>query len=139
MTSSPFLTLTGARSPVSRRLPSPTLRTLPRLGFSLAVSGRTMPDLVLDSASTRLTRILSPRGRSLAIVDAPCFERNRYWRFDIGGLMNGVTTQPQTSNLKPAQTSQSFFRRRRPAALVVASQDSRERVEQLVEINGLGK
>src|SRR5688572_14405790 len=67
MTSSPFLTLTGARSPVSRRLPLPTARTLPRLGFSLAVSGRTMPLLVLDSASTRLTRILSPRGRSFAM------------------------------------------------------------------------
>src|SRR5438105_10750032 len=68
MISSPFLTLKGARSPVSRRRPSPTDRTLPRLGFSLAVSGRTMPDLVLDSASTRLTRILSPRGRSLAMI-----------------------------------------------------------------------
>src|SRR4051794_15737625 len=68
MISSPFLTLTAARSPLSRRLPSPTLRTLPRLGFSLALSGRTMPDLVFDSASTRLTRILSPRGRSLAMI-----------------------------------------------------------------------
>src|SRR5436309_4726772 len=67
MTSSPFLTLKGARSPVSRRLPSPTLSTLPRLGFSLAVSGNTMPLLVLLSASTRLTRILSPRGRSLGM------------------------------------------------------------------------
>src|SRR5947207_5067910 len=68
MTSSPFLTLTGARSPLSGRLPSPTERTLPRLRFSLAVAGRTMPDLVLDSASTRLTRILSPRGRSLGMI-----------------------------------------------------------------------
>src|SRR5687768_3771244 len=68
MTSSPFLMLNGARSPLSRRLPSPTDRTLPRLGFSLAVSGRTMPLLVLDSASTRLTRTLSPRGRSLGIA-----------------------------------------------------------------------
>src|SRR4029434_180088 len=68
MTSSPFLTLMGARSPLSRRLPSPTLRTLPRLGFSLAVSGRTMPDLVFDSASTRLTRILSRRGRGCPLV-----------------------------------------------------------------------
>src|SRR4051812_11531995 len=71
MTSSPFFTLKGAFSPLSRRLPSPTARILPRLGFSLAVSGRTMPDLVLDSASTRLTRILSPRGRSLAMCDTP--------------------------------------------------------------------
>src|SRR2546429_9275598 len=72
MTSSPFLTLKGARSPVSRRLPSPRARILPRLGFSLAVSGRTIPDLVLDSASTRLTRILSPRGRSLGIAILLC-------------------------------------------------------------------
>src|SRR5438309_9407621 len=71
MTSSPFFTATGARSPLSRRLPSPTLRTLPRRGFSLAVSGSTMPLFVLLSASTRLTRILSPRGRNLAIVDTP--------------------------------------------------------------------
>src|SRR5436190_20195534 len=71
MTSSPFLTLILARSPLSRRLPSPTLSTFPRLGFSLAVSGRTMPLLVLLSASTRLTRILSPNGRNLAIVYAP--------------------------------------------------------------------
>src|SRR2546421_2810038 len=73
MTSSPFLTLILARSPLSRRLPSPTLRTLPRLGFSLAVSGRTMPDLVLVSASTRLTSSLSPRGRSLAMGGSSFF------------------------------------------------------------------
>src|SRR5215210_1757720 len=71
MTSSPFFTLKLARSPFSSRLPSPTLRTLPRRGFSLAVSGRTMPLLVLLSASTRFTRILSPSGRNLAIVYAP--------------------------------------------------------------------
>src|SRR5262245_20891184 len=68
MTSSPFLTLKGARSPLSRRLPSPRARILPRLGFSLALSGRTIPLLVFDSASSRLIRILSPRGRSLGIV-----------------------------------------------------------------------
>src|SRR5438094_3898494 len=72
MTSSPFLTFQAARSPESRRLPSPRARILPRLGFSLAVSGRTIPDLVLDSASTRLTRILSPRGRSLGIAILLC-------------------------------------------------------------------
>src|SRR5688572_26364172 len=71
MTSSPFLTENGARSPLSRRLPSPTARILPRLGFSLAVSGRTMPLLVLLSASTRFTRILSPSGRSLGIFETP--------------------------------------------------------------------
>src|SRR5882672_1954375 len=69
MISSPFLTEKGARSPVSSRRPSPTDRILPRLGFSLAVSGRTMPDLVLDSASRRFTKILSPRGRNLAMID----------------------------------------------------------------------
>src|SRR4051794_29767913 len=68
ITSSPFFTPKGARSPLSRRLPSPTARILPRLGFSFAVSGRTIPLLVFDSASTRFTRILSPRGRSLAMI-----------------------------------------------------------------------
>src|SRR3954470_22665427 len=50
--------------------------TLPRLGFSLAESGRTMPLLVLLSASTRLTRILSPRGRSFAMST---YSLSGYW------------------------------------------------------------
>src|SRR5687768_490672 len=108
MTSSPFLTLTGARSPLSRRLPSPTDRTLPRLGFSLAVSGRTMPLFVFDSASTRLTRILSPRGRSFAIA--------------VNSLRKCVSKKGCVSS--PG-----------PLSLVIPPQDAGERVEQEVEVD----
>src|SRR5665213_3217266 len=75
----------GLRSPDSRRLPSPTANTLPRRGFSLAVSGRTIPLLVLLSASTRLIRILSPSGRNLAISDAPSKKRI------VGGQLSVVS------------------------------------------------
>src|SRR5437763_12091922 len=51
-------------SPSSSHLPSPTARTLPRWGFSLAVSGRTMPLAVVSSSSTALTIRRSPRGFS---------------------------------------------------------------------------
>src|SRR5437588_12998423 len=112
MTSSPFLTLTGARSPLSRRLPSPTDRTLPRLGFSLAVSVRTIPDLVLDSASTRLTRILSPRGRSLGIV---------------GLLLLRVI----------GRSSLVCFGW--PSGFVVAAQHARQGIEEQVEVDGFGE
>ena len=51
-TSSPLATSSGMRfSPSSSHLPSPTARTLPRCGFSLAVSGRTMPLAVVSSSS----------------------------------------------------------------------------------------
>jgi len=49
---SPTATARGARSPDSSSRPGPTAVTLPRWGFSLAVSGRTMPPAVVVSAST---------------------------------------------------------------------------------------
>src|SRR5581483_3818193 len=52
----------AARLPLSSSLPSPRLRTLPCLGFSLAESGRTMPPAVFSSASRRFTTILSLSG-----------------------------------------------------------------------------
>src|SRR5262245_33484624 len=61
-TRSPSLTWNAARLPFSSSLPSPTLMTLPWRGFSLAVSGSTMPPAVFSSASRRLTTILSFRG-----------------------------------------------------------------------------
>src|SRR3954470_18001019 len=123
MTSSPFLTPLEARSPWSRRLPSPTLRTFPRFGFSLAVSGRTMPLLVLLSASTRLTRILSPSGRNLAIVYAPSKRVSvvrRQW--------------PVVESTDPPVRSRLFSR---PAARVVALEHPGQRVEQDVEVHRL--
>src|SRR5690242_9730539 len=44
--------------------PSPTATTLPFCGFSLAVSGRTMPLAVVSSSSIGLTISRSPRGFS---------------------------------------------------------------------------
>src|SRR3989440_10109583 len=61
-TRSPSFTWKAARLPFSRSLPSPTERTLPCFGFSLAVSGSTMPPAVRSSASRRFTTILSFRG-----------------------------------------------------------------------------
>ena len=52
------------RWPLSSSLPSPTARTLPFCGFSLAVSGRTMPEAVVASSSTALTIRRSPSGLS---------------------------------------------------------------------------
>jgi hypothetical protein len=46
----------------------------PRRGFSFAESGNTIPDFVFVSASTRLTRILSPKGRSFAMFVTPSNE-----------------------------------------------------------------
>src|SRR5438477_3832661 len=126
MTSSPLRTLTGARSPLSSRLPSPTLRTLPRFGFSLAVSGRTMPLLVLLSASTRLTRILSPSGRNLAIVYAPSME--------VLKIAVSQTAVKQV-NRYAAFSALSLFPR--PSTRVVALQHAGQRVEQDVEVDGL--
>src|SRR5476651_64343 len=51
MTLSPTFTPSGCRRPSSRRLPLPTATTSPCIGFSWAVSGMMMPDLVLVSAS----------------------------------------------------------------------------------------
>src|SRR3954462_11694647 len=63
-TSSPSATSSGTRWPLSSSLPSPTARTLPFCGFSLAVSGRTMPEAVVSSSSIALTIRRSPRGLS---------------------------------------------------------------------------
>ena len=52
----------GARRP--RSAPSPTATTLPFWGFSLAVSGRTMPLAVVSSSSIAWTISRSPRGFS---------------------------------------------------------------------------
>jgi len=59
-TVSPFFTWNAAFSPDSNCTPSPRAMTLPCFGFSLAVSGRTMPPAVFSSASSLLTRTLSP-------------------------------------------------------------------------------
>src|SRR5262245_38974709 len=48
--------------PSSSRLPGPTARTRPRCGFSFAVSGSTMPLVVVSSSSRTSTMRRSPSG-----------------------------------------------------------------------------
>src|SRR3972149_549584 len=55
----------GSRLPSSRMRPGPTARMLPSWGFSLAVSGRTMPLFVISSRAVGLATTRSPSGLSL--------------------------------------------------------------------------
>src|SRR5262249_42534447 len=72
MISSPSATSIGTSSPLSLRLPGPTARTLPRCGFSFAVSGRTIPLVVVSSSSRTSTIRRSPSGcRSIQMP--PCY------------------------------------------------------------------
>src|SRR6201992_296738 len=48
--------------------PGPTARTVPSCGFSLAVSGMTMPEAVVVSASLACTTRRSSRGLMLTLV-----------------------------------------------------------------------
>src|SRR5438270_23364 len=61
-TLSPTLSSIGTLVPLSRSLPVPTASTMPSWGFSLAVSGITIPLLVRSSLSTGLSTTRSPSG-----------------------------------------------------------------------------
>src|SRR4029079_10692400 len=58
-------------SPSSSQRPSPTARTSPFWGFSLAVSGRTIPLAVVSSSSSGWTISRSPRGLSFITREPP--------------------------------------------------------------------
>src|SRR5579863_3956708 len=60
---SPSRTSMTARSPLSNIRPLPTAITVPSWGFSLAVSGITMPLLVISSLAAGFTTTRSPTGR----------------------------------------------------------------------------
>src|SRR4051812_32621859 len=80
------------RLPVSSlSLPSPTAKTLPFCGFSLAVSGRTMPEAVVASSSTALTIRRSPSGLSF-------MERSLQWdaRGELGHSPYEIAKHPAT-------------------------------------------
>src|SRR5450830_1430532 len=62
MTLSPTATSSGTRLPLSSTRPGPTARTSPSWGFSLALSGITIPEAVVFSASSALTTIRSSSG-----------------------------------------------------------------------------
>ena len=63
-TRSPTATPSGISSPSSSRVPGPTARISPCMGFSLAVSGMMIPPLVFCSSSMRLTTTRSCSGRN---------------------------------------------------------------------------
>src|SRR5215213_7902025 len=67
-TVSPTATSSGTRLPLSSMRPGPTARTVPSCGFSFAVSGITMPDAVVVSASFAWTRIRSSSGLIATLV-----------------------------------------------------------------------
>src|SRR5690348_628082 len=69
-TLSPALTAIGRTLPSSWILPVPTATTSPLIGFSVAVSGMTMPPADLVSASRRLTMTRSCNGRSFISTPA---------------------------------------------------------------------
>src|SRR5476651_161451 len=68
MTLSPTFTPSGCRRPSSRRLPLPTATTSPSIGFSWAVSGMMMPDLVLVSAAIGFNRRRSCSGLNFMVL-----------------------------------------------------------------------
>ena len=68
MTTSPTLTSSGTRLPLSSMRPGPTARTVPSWGFSLAVSGMTRPEAVVVSASLAWTTMRSSSGLMLTLV-----------------------------------------------------------------------
>src|SRR5947209_18670663 len=67
MTLSPTLTPSGCSRTPSRRLPLPTATTSPCIGFSWAVSGMMMPDLVLVSAVVGLSSNRSCNGLNFMV------------------------------------------------------------------------
>ena len=64
------LTSIGSRLPSSVMRPGPAARIVPSWGFSLAVSGRTMPLLVISSAGVGWMTTRSPSGRSFVVAVA---------------------------------------------------------------------
>src|SRR4051812_8468773 len=68
MTTSPTLTSSGTRWPLSSMRPGPTAMTVPSCGFSLAVSGMTRPEAVVVSASLAWTTTRSSSGLMVTLV-----------------------------------------------------------------------
>src|SRR3954462_8659010 len=68
MTTSPTLTSSGTRWPLSSMRPGPTAMTVPSCGFSLAVYGMTRPEAVVVSASLAWTTTRSSSGLMVTLV-----------------------------------------------------------------------
>src|SRR5664279_798660 len=85
---SPTLTSIGSRLPSSRTFPGPAARIVPSIGFSFAVSGRTMPLLVMSSRGVGLMTTRSPRGFSfllvaVALANAQYLHGTAAWRLAV--------------------------------------------------------
>ena len=101
------LTSSGMRLPSSSRRPSPAATTVPRCGFSLAVSGRTIPVLVVSSRPEGRTTTRSPSGRSFAATSVPLDLRLRHDRF----LQPHRLTEPPPGYRSPSQLQPTRARR----------------------------
>jgi hypothetical protein len=74
---SPAATLTGILDPSLLKAPGPTARTLASESSLTAVSGKKIPDAVLDSALILWTRIRSRRGAS-DLIDLKAVDYKKY-------------------------------------------------------------
>src|SRR5436305_5111298 len=96
--SSPSATSISMRFPSLSRAPGPTDSTWPRCGFSLAVSGRTIP-LTVNSSSSRTSTInRSPSGCRFMKASLKSLSRNGF----CAELSRGPRTAPPDSNIARA-------------------------------------
>src|SRR5215212_6555675 len=84
-TLSPTLTSIASRVPSSRILPGPADRIVPSWGFSLAVSGRTIPLFVISSRAVGWITTRSPSGRSFVAEAVAVAVANVHSSWDGGG------------------------------------------------------
>src|ERR1700682_6108074 len=93
------------RLPSSSSFPSPTARTLPFSGFSLAVSGRTMPLAVFCSSSIARTIRRSPRGLSFILENLHLEKCDRRLAIPVGG-----PSRPLALSSRECQITASIYR-----------------------------
>src|ERR1035437_6371630 len=111
MTFSPTLTSMGMRLvPASSHLPSPTATISPSIGFSLAVSGSTMPLAVFSSCVTALMMTRSSSGFSFI---QPSFSVGIWHSYHESakasrGFMLGHGEKPVKRWLRAQRTSNLF-------------------------------
>src|SRR5919109_3062541 len=117
--------------PSSLSFPSPTASTLPRCGFSLAVSGRTSPEAVVSSSSIAVTIRRSPRGlRFIAYVPPswgllsshPGVARERAWHSNHESASPAAECSEVVVKVKRSESPALRYRVPRNAALVAREQ-----------------
>src|SRR3954449_7008404 len=112
MTTSPTLTSSGTRWPLSSMRPGPTAMTVPSCGFSLAVSGMTRPEAVVVSASLAWTTTRSSSGLMVTLVAVvtsatPPSVSDGWWVLmlwhGVGPAVAGIRRQPVSLALYPRE------------------------------------